>query len=385
MAMTILGMGSARPSGCVSQKEAADAAAGRCCASAAQQRLLSALYRQSGVHQRGSVLLDAVPEAVSVGGASGDPHRNGNGRASHPAQVDSFYPPPRGDHDRGPTVSERMTAYHERAIVLAEQAASRALDSAGLAAADIAQLVTVTCTGLASPGIDIQLIDALGLPPTVGRSMIGFMGCHGAINGLRVANGLAAAEPGRAVLLCAVELCSLHFQYGWDPQHIVANALFADGAAAVVGVAEATGGGAERWRVRATGSRLFPDSRDAMTWVIGEHGFEMTLSPRVPDLIETHLRDWLTAWLGQHGLSIEDIGSWAIHPGGPRIVTAAERALGLSPEAVAVSRQVLAECGNMSSPTVLMIVQRLRQAGGARPCVALAFGPGLTAEAALLD
>jgi predicted naringenin-chalcone synthase len=121
-----------------------------------------------------------------------------------------------------------------------------------------------------------------------------------------------------------------------------------------------------------------------MTWRIGDHGFEMTLSPRVPGLIERHLRSWLEPWLGRQGLARADIGSWAIHPGGPRVIAAVETALGLDEAAADVSRQVLASCGNMSSSTLLFIVERLIRADAPRPCVALAFGPGLVVEAALL-
>ena len=128
-----------------------------------------------------------------------------------------------------------------------------------------------------------------------------------------------------------------------------------------------------------------PDSADAMSWRIGDHGFQMTLSARVPALIEAHLRPWLRDWLAQHGLSIDRVGSWAIHPGGPRILDAVGSALGLPPAAVAPSREVLAECGNMSSPTVLFILERLRARGAPGPTVLLAFGPGLVAEAVLLD
>jgi prepilin-type processing-associated H-X9-DG protein len=135
------------------------------------------------------------------------------------------------------------------------------------------------------------------------------MGCHGAVNGLRVANGLSADGP---VLLCAVEVCSLHYHYGWDPQRIIANALFADGSAALVCTRQEQPG----WRLRATGSCLIPDSEKAMAWTIGEHGFEMTLSRKVPSLIATHLRPWLSRWLAEQGLEQSDIASWAIHPGG---------------------------------------------------------------------
>jgi predicted naringenin-chalcone synthase len=141
--------------------------------------------------------------------------------------------------------------------------------------------------------------------------------------------------------------------------------------------------GCDNWQVAASGSCLFPDSEYAMTWNIGDHGFEMTLSTRVPDLIAKHLRPWLEEWLRKNGLSHDQVASWAIHPGGPRILRAVEEALDLDRTITAVSSEVLADCGNMSSPTVLFILDRLRKSSAPRPCVAIGFGPGLAAEAAL--
>jgi predicted naringenin-chalcone synthase len=163
---------------------------------------------------------------------------------------------------------------------------------------------------------------------------------------------------------------------------MVANALFADGAAAVVG-APASAAPAGAWCAAATGSCLVPDSAKAMTWTVGDHGFEMTLARQVPGLIATHLRPWLEAWLAREGVALGQVGSWAVHPGGPRILDAVEEGLSLPRQATAVSRAVLAEHGNMSSPTVLFVLGRLRAADAPRPCVALGFGPGLMAEAVL--
>jgi predicted naringenin-chalcone synthase len=280
-----------------------------------------------------------------------------------------------------------MQIYSRHASALAIDAARLALERSGVPPAGITHLVTVSCTGFAAPGVDIALIGELGLAATVERVQVGFMGCHGAINGLRVARALSAADPQARVLLCAVELCSIHYQMQWDPKKFVGNSIFADGAGAVVGGAAAEtveAAAAETgWRVAASGSCLLPDSADAMRWTIGDHGFEMELSPRVPDLIRRHLRPWFESWLLRQGLALADIGSWAVHPGGPRILTAVEESLGLPREALGVSREVLAEYGNMSSPTVLFILERLRERQSPRPCVMLGFGPGLMAEAAL--
>jgi predicted naringenin-chalcone synthase len=187
-----------------------------------------------------------------------------------------------------------------------------------------------------------------------------------------------------AVLMCAVELCSLHYFYAWDPEMLVGNAIFGDGAAALIGEPATDATDPALWRVVATGSCLVPESEQAMSWSVGDHGFTMRLSPRVPDLIRRHVRPWLMAWLDEAGLALGQIASWGIHPGGPRIITAAAEALDLPPAATEVSRDILRRYGNMSSPTVLFILEQFIQQNAPRPCVLLAFGPGLVAEAALL-
>ncbi len=304
-----------------------------------------------------------APPANGLGNGSS----NGNGNS----QTDGIH---------GPSTGFRMQMYTELAPALAERAASEALARSEVLPRDITHVITVSCTGFMAPGIDVELIGRLGLSPTVERTHVGFMGCHGAINGLRVARGLVAAEPQAKLLLCAVELCCIHFCTHWEPNRIVGNAVFSDGAAALVGSGERD---ENEWQLAACGSCLIPESTDAMRWAVGDHGFEMTLSPRVPDLICDHLRPWLTAWLDRQGLTLGDVASWAVHPGGPRILSAVEESLDLPREATAMSREVLAEYGNMSSPTVLFILDRLRQSNAPRPCVALGFGPGLVAEAAL--
>jgi len=261
-------------------------------------------------------------------------------------------------------------------------------DQARLPAQRITHLVTVSCSGFHAPGVDLALMAALPLDAGVARTHVGFMGCHGALNGLRVAAGFTGAQPEACVLLCAVELCSLHLQYGWDAERIVANALFADGAAALVATGEPPSkqdpATAPLSRLIASGSLLVPASTEAMSWGIGDHGFAMGLSPQVPDLIGAHLRPWLEGWLAGHNLSLDTIGSWAVHPGGPRILSAVIKGLALDPGLIEPSRSVLRDYGNMSSPTLLFILERLRRSGTAGPCLAMAFGPGLCIEVALL-
>ena len=361
MGVAILGFGTATPQQSITQQEAAELAKTFSGLPHGEADRIFMLYQRTQIQTRGSVLLDA-PGGVS------------------PRQ--SFFPPAEDPTDRGPSTEQRMQRYVQEAAPLALAASQRALLAARLTGAQISHLVTVSCTGFVAPGVDIALMKILQLAPTVSRTHVGFMGCHGALNGLRVASAFVEANPDARVLLCAVELCSLHFSYGSDPEKVVANALFADGAAALV-AGSAAQAPTNAWRLLAAGSRLFPDSEDAMTWRIGDHGFEMTLSPRIPGLMTQHLPAWLAAWLIQYGVTVPQIRSWAIHPGGPRILTAVTACLDLLPEATAISRDVLAECGNMSSPTILFILERLCRRAAPRPCVALAFGPGLSVETAL--
>jgi predicted naringenin-chalcone synthase len=364
MSFVIESIGTAVPRHSITQDEAAAFAVACCESEAKQRRLVPALFRRSGVKKRHSVLL-----CESTNGT--------------PAQQD-FYQPMHHEQYRGPRTATRMQAYGDSAAQLAIGAATEALSQSNSTANEITHLVTVSCTGFGAPGFDITLINEIGLSTSISRTHIGFMGCHGALNGLRVAKAYAEADPEARVLLCAVELCSLHHQYGWNPDRIVSNSLFADGAAAIVGHA-APEHQQGAWRVAASGSALLPDTEDLMGWQIGDHGFEMHLSPLVPHTICKSLRPWLQQWLSTQRTSIEHISSWAIHPGGPRILDACSEACQLDSVALEPSRSVLANYGNMSSPTVLFILKELCAHNAPRPCVALAFGPGLAIEAALLQ
>ena len=360
--LQLSGLGTAVPSGVLKQTDAAEASGAFCAADARQARALRMLYGRSGVETRNTVVVQSDQGTLQ--------------------ERVPRYPAASGPEDRGPTTGQRMAWYEAEAPPLAEAAARRALEDASTSVDAITHLVTVSCTGFFSPGLDAALIDALGMQRTVQRTHVGFMGCHGALNGLRVAAS-QAGEAGARVLLCAVELCSLHFAYGWNSEMIVANTLFADGAAAVVGT-PVQNGATSGWSVQAQGTFLMPESGDAMSWRIGDHGFRMTLSAEVPELIRTNLSGWLGGWLQHQGLAVDDIGSWAVHPGGPRILDAVEDALALGNGSLDVSRDILRAQGNMSSPTVLFVLERLRKEGAALPCVALAFGPGLVVEAMLV-
>jgi prepilin-type processing-associated H-X9-DG protein len=362
MSLAIRGLGTALPDNRLPQMELAEAAKKVCAEDDEQRQMLGSLYRHTEIETRHVVFQAEKLRTVMKGG-----------------QADSVFVP-HGQGDRGPTTAQRMERYHREALPLATEACRKALAEAGIAPSEITHLVTVSCTGFAAPGVDVGLMKGLGLRPTTVRTNVGFMGCHGAINGLRAAAGYTGSDQRARVLLCCVELSSVHFYYGWNPKRMVGNALFADGSAAVVGTPP---NGKGDWTVAATGSCLFADSEYAMSWHVGDHGFDMSLSTKVPNLIQANLRPWVEQWLGENGLSISEVGSWAVHPGGPKILNSVEESLGLPRGVTDVSRRVLAGHGNMSSPTVLFILNELRRAKAPRPCVALGFGPGLVAEGAL--
>jgi predicted naringenin-chalcone synthase len=322
-----------------------------------QTRLLYGIYRGAGVDTRHSVLLEMT---------EGDPE---------PHQ--SFY------GESSPTTKARMRRYEVEAIGLALGAAQNAIHDAGISTDRVTHLITVSCSGFFAPGVDIALIKRLGLGRRVARTHVGFMGCHGMLNGLRVAGAFLAQDPEACVLLIALEMCSLHHQYGWDVGQVVANALFADGAAAIVAVAGEPRS-AQDLRVVASGSQVIDGSEDAMSWRIGDHGFLMSLSQRIPELIARNIRAYLEEWLSGHGFDLSDVASWAVHPGGPRILTAFCQATGVYCSRLKDSFDVLAEYGNMSSPTVFFIIDRMRRRDAPRPIVALGFGPGMAIESVLL-
>lgn len=361
MNFSILGIGSAVPPRSILQVDAAQLAASFGNAEPGRERALQAIYRQTRIRSRGSVLLE-------------DPGDGGYRQ--------SFFPPAATDASV-PSTAMRMRRYADEASPLAARAASAAIANAKVDAEAVTHLVTCSCTGFSSPGFDLALVESLGLSRAVARTHVGFMGCHGAFNAMRVAAAFAAADPKAIVLVACVELCSLHFQYGTRADGVVANSIFADGAGAIVGRAGRRED--EAWRLSAQISCVLPESADLMGWTIGDSGFEMTLSPRVPDRIATTLPRLLDELLAPRGLSVTDVASWAVHPGGPRVLAGVRDSLGLGSGPLRHSESVLADHGNMSSATILFILERLIRDGAARPCVAMAFGPGLTAELALFE
>ena len=380
MSTSIVGIGKCAPPFMLTQDEAFQSAQKYCGGSERQKRALRHIYGRSMIKTRG-VVRDHQVSLFEVDEDSRD------------GSVATFFPTPRTIADLGPTTGERMIRYEQEVASLATAACINALDDmrrgatspelSALNPSDISALVTISCTGFYSPGLDIELINRLGLDRGIARTHVGFMGCHGALNGLRVANALSKSSSGNGiVLLCAAEICSIHFHYGWKSDNLLANSLFADGAASLL---LAPSRGRDNWCLVDSASYVVPDSLDAMSWKVQDDGFAMTLTSAVPELIQERLREWLESWLSSLGLALADIEAWAIHPGGAKIVEAVKQSLDLSDSAVSHSLGVLQELGNMSSPTVLFILEKIRASLGCVPTVVLAFGPGLTIEAAYLS
>ncbi|CAN5512529.1 type III polyketide synthase [soil metagenome] len=361
----VLAIGTASPSGSIAQSKSCQQAQQFFACDEKRERALQMLYKRSEIERRSLAIIDQESGCIDK----------------------TLFPAPTNASDRGPGTDARMERYSREVAPLALAACRSALTLAEVDYSEITHLVTASCTGFAAPGFDLALIQNLPLSPSTERTHIGFMGCHGALNGLRVADAFCRSNPAAIVLLCAAEICSVHMQYEWSAQRLVANALFADGAAAAVLRAssdEATGA-AGNAKYQSSSSIVIGGSTEAMNWKIGDNGFLMTLEAEVPELIEKNLPAFLHGWLAQSGLAIRDIKSWAVHPGGPRILKAVGDCLELESEMLSWSRAVLAQYGNMSSPTVLFILDNLLKQSDKLPCVMLGFGPGLTVEAALIN
>ncbi len=385
MNTSILGVGTAVPEHKMSQAEALEMCSGIVCENDKQRRLARVLFKKSGVQNRHT----AVPYQAAYNWCQ--PSEDADvSSLSHFTNVAVVQPTISAGVSAGPTTGERMQMYAEFAGHLAELSAREAVAKSGIEPEQLTHLVTVSCTGFESPGVDIELINHLHLPTTIQRVNVGFMGCHGAINGLRTALAITQADATARVLLTATELCSLHYRFQWDNEGIIGNALFADGSASIVLGQQVSDRNEPSWDLMATGSVVIPDSMDSMSWKVGDHGFEMLLTSDVGDKIEAALNQWLVEWLDTHGYAMDQIDFWGVHPGGPRILDAVQASLGLTDESLKTSRSVLSSHGNMSSPTVLFILNefvqqhRLQQNKVPSAAVLLAFGPGLVAEIALI-
>jgi alkylresorcinol/alkylpyrone synthase len=278
-------------------------------------------------------------------------------------------------------------AWIKVATDLGEQAARAALERAGVPAAAVGTIVFVSVTGIASPSVDARLVNRLGLPPGVRRLPLFGLGCVGGAAAVARAADVVRAYPDEAALVVAVELCSLTWQRDdLSMANLIAAGLFADGAAAVVvtGARRREGHGP---RICATRSAFYPDTEDVMGWDISEHGFRVMLSPDVPAVVRRHLGGDVDRLLADHGLGRDDIHTWILHPGGPKVLLAMAEALGLPAPRLAPSWDCLRRAGNLSSVSVLLVLEEVarhrRPPPGALGLLA-AMGPGFCSELVLL-
>ncbi len=333
-------------------------------------RRLKALYRHTRIDQRHSVLADYI----------------------RPKEEFTFYPDSPG-LEPFPTVKQRMDIYRQEAVPLALKAINDCFQQySEFDPQTITHLIVVSCTGMYAPGPDIEIIEALGLPHSTQRLAINFMGCYGAFNGLKTADAIVRADTDAKVLVVCIELCSLHFQKKTDTDQLLSNALFADGSAAVL--VESRPRSEQSFRLRSFYCDLYPEGKDAMAWHIGNCGFEMTLTTQVPHFIEQGIGDLMQRLLNRCHLTLDDIGHYALHPGGRRILEVIEEQLGITAYDDRFAYEVLRQNGNMSSATVLFVLKEIwsELASGEtildpdRPNIlSCAFGPGLTLESMVLE
>ena len=317
------------------------------------EKLFRRMVDRADIHHRYSVL---TPAAADASGPSVDAH---------------------GFFRRGafPSTAERMRRFQAEALPLALTAVERL--GLGPDVRWTTHLIVTSCTGLYAPGLDLELTAALGMAPSVERTMVGFMGCYAAFNALKLARHIVRSTPDARVLIVNLELCTLHLQETSDLEQILSFLVFADGCAAAWVTAERQGLAFDRFR-----TVLLPDSADLITWKVGDQGFDMHLSGKVPGAISNGLRPVAAEILD--GAATSEIDLWAVHPGGRSVLDAVQTALDLPAGALDASRRVLAEFGNMSSATIMFVLERLlATATSGQSGAAMGFGPGLTAETLL--
>ncbi|XZF16320.1 type III polyketide synthase [Chitinophagaceae bacterium MMS25-I14] len=327
-----------------------------------ERRILGYLYRHSGIDTRYSV----IPDYTS-------------------AVEDHIFFPATADLEPFPSLEKRMEIFRSEAPVLSVRAAEQCLENV-LDKKELTHLITVSCTGLSAPGLEMMVMEMMQLSPSVNRSAINFMGCYAAVHALKQAADIVTANPGAKVLIICTELCTLHFQKTYSEETVTAPLLFADGSAAVL----VTGNDfpANGLVLESFYAEIMWNAKEAMSWNPGSFGFNMTLSGEVPELIQRDFKPLYKKAAERAGCTEDEVRYWCIHPGGVRILQAVCDALSLADNSLDASFKVLREYGNMSSATLLFVLKEMmsamRQDKGAK-IFAAAFGPGLAMESMIMS
>lgn len=325
---------------------------------------LKTLYELSGIETRHSVLPD-------FGNANGSFSFFGNGSAAEPF----------------PSTRQRMKIYRQNAKAVSAEAANNLFKKhPDLDTAAITHLITVSCTGMYAPGLDIDLIEMLALNKNIERTCINFMGCYGAFNALKVADYICEADVNAKVLIVAVELCTIHFQKENTLDNWLANSLFSDGAAVVLVENSKNGSSAPGFKMKAFFNELVTEAKDEMAWYIGNTGFDMRLSSHIAKNIKKRVSAVTEKLTAKAKLTLKDVDRLAIHPGGRRILEVCNEVLEFPAETMKYSFDVLRQYGNMSSVTVLFVLEQLfGDVNRGEQIMSFAFGPGLTFESMILE
>lgn len=329
-----------------------------------EQRILKTVYREAGVEYRHSVLEDFVKTDEDL----------------------TFFP--NNAVDPFPSTEKRMKIYKENALKLAlaaiEDCFSPLKDFNKEA---ITHLITVSCTGMSAPGLDIELVQHLGLLPSTQRTTINFMGCYGLFNGMKVANAICKGDKKAKVLLVSVEMCTIHFQKNFSLDNLISSTIFADGAGALL--IEGRPSQNQYFSFSDFYCDIVPDSGGEMTWEIGDQGFDIRLSSYVPYLIEKGIAQFASKLLKRKSLTFDNIHYFAIHPGAKKILEACEHSLNVTQEDNRFSYAVLRDYGNMSSATIAFVLKRIwesmKKTDDRKNIFCCAFGPGLTLESMILN
>jgi prepilin-type processing-associated H-X9-DG protein len=286
-----------------------------------------------------------------------------------------------------PTTKARLELFREKSLSLSLKAIDACLTKVPGIEKSITHLIVVSCTGMYAPGLDIDLVKSLHLSPSVQRLCINFMGCYAAFNAIKIADSYCASDPNAKVLVVCTELCSIHFQKEFTDDNLLANALFADGSAALL--IESSPRKGVNLKPVSFFCDLATEGEQDMAWTVGDLGFEMRLSSYVPEVIKSGIANLTKKLLAQISNQLSDISYYAIHPGGKKILEVIEQELGLTKKDNQASYEVLKKYGNMSSPTVLFVLNEIRKTlngvDNGKKILSFAFGPGLTLESLVFE